>query len=592
MRQTPSLDSWLTFFGCVLVVAVLYWAQAVLVPVALALLITFVLTTPVTWLQRRIGRVPAVLSVVVLVFAAGAAAGWGLYREISSLAAELPGYRANIRQKVADVRRLGKGGSMEKIQETVDDIESEISKGESPRGSTDRPMVVESDQVSGLWGLPAWLGPVVEPLSTATFVTVLVIFMLLERQTLRDRLLNLVGRGHLTLTTRAFEEAGSRVSRQLLMQTLVSGIFGVCIFVGLHMIGVRYALVWAMTAAALRFVPYVGPIAAAALPIITSLASAPGWGQPLKVLALVIALELFTNVVLETVLYAGAAGVSQVALLISVAFWTWLWGLPGLLMAMPLTVCLVVLGRHVRGLEFIATLLADRPALSPELGFYQRLLARDEAEAAELVERHLKTGTSDTVYDDVLLPALNYVERDRLEERLSADEVDEVLNAVRDLMDDIPSAPSAPAVDDEPLLAVAASGHADELALRMLGRLLEGDSVALEVMPASLMASDVLTAVREGGFRVVCIADLPPSPPSKTRYLVKKLHAALPDIRILVGRWAPATLVDEDHEALRDAGATQVASTLLETRNHILGLIPEFTPAPREQEGADLQLIT
>jgi predicted PurR-regulated permease PerM len=575
LTDSAASRRWLTFFGCVLVVGVLYWAQTVLVPVALALLATFVLTPPVVWLQRRIGRVFAVFAVMVLVVAALGLSGWALWQQVQNLAADLPGYRANIRQKVADIRGAGKDSSVEKIQETIEDIRNEIEKPETPRGSDQRPIVVESAQVVALWDFPSWLGPLVAPLSTAGLVVVLVLFMLLEREKLRDRLISVVGHGHLAVTTKAFDDAGQGVSRQLIAQSAVNVIYGTVAALGLYWLGVPYALLWGVAAAALRFVPYFGPLVAAAAPILISLASSPGWSQPLLVFGLFLGLELFTNLVLETVLFAGAAGVSQVGLLVSVAFWTWLWGLPGLLMAMPLTVCLAVLGRHVRGLEFIATLLADTPTLSPEIAYYQRLLARDLGEAADLLERHLKTEPADSVYDALLLPALNYAERDRLEGRLSRDEESAVIDATRDLMADLgasasgPSAPPRPKVE---ITAVAAHGAADELALAMLGQLLESVDVTLDVLPFQLMSSEVVSQVKKGGRRIVCIADLPPSAPSKTRYLIKKLRAALPELSIVVGRWAPGAMADEDKTALRDTGANQVASNLIQTRDQIVEL--------------------
>src|SRR6188474_1615801 len=214
----------------------------------------------------------------------------------------------------------------------------------------------------------------------------MVIFMLLERRDLRDRLIGLIGHGQLATTTKAFDEAGSRVSRQLLMQSLVNLVYGIAVFVGLYLLHVPYVLVWATLGAALRFIPYIGPVLGAGVPILVSLAALAGWTGPLIVLGLFVVLELFTNLVLETALYAGAAGVSQVALLVSVAFWTWLWGPLGLLMATPLTVCIVVIGKHVPGLAFIGTLMADAAVLAPEHGYYQRLLARDQSEAADLID--------------------------------------------------------------------------------------------------------------------------------------------------------------------------------------------------------------
>jgi predicted PurR-regulated permease PerM len=585
---SKTLKPWLTFAGCVLVVVVLYWAQAVLVPIALAILLTFVLTPPVTWLQRSIGRIPAVLAMVTLVFTVLGLAGWGLARQMDHLAEDLPSYRANILAKIADVRGAGKGGSVEKLQETIEDIKTDLEKSEVPRGTVSRPVVVTSEQVAGFSGF-AWLGPLVSPLGTAGLVLAMVIFMLLERRDLRDRLIALFGHGQLAITTKAFDEAGARVSRQLWMQSLVNLVYGIAAGAGLYLLGVPYPLVWATLGAVLRFIPYVGPVLGAGAPILVSLAATEGWAGPLWVLGLFVGLELFTNLVLETVLYAGAAGVSPVALLASVAFWTWLWGPLGLLLATPLTVCLVVLGKHVPGLEFVGTLLADRPALPPEYGYYQRLLARDQSEAADLIERYIMTESPRSVYDALLLPALNYAERDRLEQRLSPDEETAVIDATRELLWDAaesirrlhPEPPPAPSDDPprpgprEPLrvLGYATNGVADELALAMLAHLLDDLPVGVEITKTRLQASELLSFVEKQGFSVVCLADLPPSPPSKTRYLVKRLRAALPEVRILVGRWGPPALADESTQVLRDAGANLVASTLLESRTYLAGLV-------------------
>ena len=580
------MKSWVTFAGCVLVVVVLYWAQAVLVPIALAILLTFVLAPPVNWLQRWIGRVPAVLTVVALVFSILGLAGWGLARQMDHLAEDLPRYRANILAKIADVRGAGKGGTVEKLQETIDDITTDLGKSEVPRGTVLRPVVVSTEQVTGFSGF-TWLGPVVGPLGTAGLVVVMVIFMLLERRDLRDRLIGLFGHGRLASTTKAFDEAGSRVSRQLLMQSLVNLVYGAAAGLGLYYLGVPYPLVWASLGAVLRFVPYLGPALGAGAPILVSLAAAQDWVGPVWVIALFVALELFTNLVLEAVLYAGAAGVSSVALLAAVAFWTWLWGPLGLLMATPLTVCLVVLGKHVPGLEFVGTLMADTPALAPDNSYYQRLLARDQSEAADLIEQHIKNGSPRSVYDALLLPALNYAERDRVEGRLSPDEETAVVEATRDLLWDaaeamrrLPAALPTSAADQPHLkpgeqlrvLGYAVGGIADELALAMLAHLVEDLPISVEIARTRLQPSELLSLVTEQRCAVVCLADLPPSLPSKTRYLVRRLRAALPGVRILVGRWAPLSLADESTQLLREAGADLVASTFSETRTYLSGL--------------------
>ena len=575
----PRLTPWITFAGCVLVIVVLYWAQAVLVPLALAILLTFVLTPPVNWLERWIGRVPAVLTAVTLVFTMLGLAGWGLARQMNHLADDLPRYRVNILAKIGDVRGAGRGGSVQKLQDTISDIQSDIGTPGAGRGAAARPVVISSERLAGYSSF-AWLGPVVGPLGTAGLVVAMVIFMLLERRDLRDRLIGLFGQGQLTVTTKAFDEAGTRVSRQLLMQSLVNLVYGIAAGVGLYALGVPYPLVWATLGAALRFIPYVGPVVGAGAPILVSLAALEGWAGPLWVIGLFVVLELVTNLVLETVLYAGAAGVSQVALLASVAFWTWLWGPLGLLLATPLTVCVVVLGKHVPGLAFVRLLMADTPALAPEYVYYQRLLARDQSEAADLIERHITSETPRSAYDALLLPTLNYAEQDRLERRLSPEEEAAVVDATRELLGDASEAirrqqpaPEAPA-EDVPkerlrVLGYAVNGIADELALRMLAQVADDLPVDMKITGGRLQPSDLVALVAAQGASVVCLADLPPSPVSKSRYLVKRLHAAVPDLRIVVGRWGPAALADETTQPLRDAGAALVPTTLADTHAYL-----------------------
>jgi predicted PurR-regulated permease PerM len=563
------LSAWITFAGVVLVVAVLYWAQDVLVPVFLAVLLTFVLAPPVVWLQRRIGKVAAVLTVVALVFTFLGLAGWGVVRQMSHLSADIHTYRLNIQAKVRDLRGVRDGGSVSKFERAMRELQGDFG-GDATPGTPAKPMVVttEPPQRSVAAG---WLGPLVGPVGLAVFIIMLVMFMLLEREHLRDRMLGLIGHGHLAATTKALDEAGSRVSRQLLLQTVVNLIYGSIAAAGLWAFGVPYPLFWGACGAALRFIPYLGPLSAAAGPVVIAFAALPGWTRPLEVAAFYAALEIFTNMVLETILYAGAMGVSQVSLMVSVAFWTWLWGPLGLLMATPLTVCLVVLGKHVPGLHFLGTLLSDAPALTPESNYYQRLLARDQAEAVDIVERFVKTDSTNAVFDAMLIPALNFAERDRIEGLLSTAEEAAVIDTTREVLDVLAPDPAAapPITGMVRVLGYAANGPGDELALRMFAQVLGDLPVTLDVATTRVLASELTEYVRSNGYTIVCIADLPPSPSTRTRYLVKKLRAALPDVRITVGRWAHATLADDGAQPLLDAGASHVAASLADSRKYL-----------------------
>jgi len=587
---------WFGFTAAVLAVAVLYWAQPFIVPLALALLITFFLSPIVSRLQPWVGKVPAVLLVVALTFSVIGLAGYAASRQLGSVALELPAYRQNIIQKVRDIRIASGGRSVEKMQEAVNAIAEEVVG--APVATDGQPVVVASEQTSSLWGFPGTVGSIMDVLADIGLVAVLVVFMLLERQELRNRFVRLLGHKHLTIATRAFDEAGQRVSRYLLMQSLINAVFATGVGLGLYAIGLPYVLLWAALAFALRFIPYVGSMISAVAPLLVSLAVLQGWSRPLLVLALYLGLELFTNMVLETLLYAGAAGVSELGLLIAVAFWTWLWGPLGLLLATPLTVCVVVLGKYVPGLEFIATLISDEPVLEPDKNYYQRLLAGDQSEAADLLDAQFKRGAVESAYDALLLPALNYAERDRTEGRLTDDEERAIVETTRELLVEVAqhARRAAPPVGEATeggeriaILGWPANGEADELALRMLTQLLDGTPCALDALAAPMLAAEVVTLVQERGYRVVCIADLPPSPPLKTRYLIRRLRAAVPDLKIVIGRWAPPALADDSDEGLRKAGADHVGKTLLETRKQLLqlaGLLTRTSGAAPERASA------
>jgi predicted PurR-regulated permease PerM len=580
--RNPTLRKFrpvIVLFTAVLVVGTLYVAQAVLVPIALAALLTFLLGPVADFLYRR--GLPRALSVVVVVLLAGSVLGgvaYVLVLQATSLANELPLYRENIRQKIIDLRGAGQGGSLEKVQETVKDVTGAMQ--EKTAAPPPQHVIVDQPPAAAFWNLPALIGPWLEPAATAGLVVILVIFMLLERQQLRNRVIRVVGYGRLTGTTKALDEASQRISRYLLMQSVVNTFFGVCIAAGLWFIGVPYALLWGFLAGVLRFIPYAGPWLGALLPITLSLAAFPGWQQPLLVVGLFAVLELFTNMVLETVLYSGSAGVSEVSLLVAVAFWTWLWGPIGLLLATPLTVCLVVFAKQVPEMGFVAVLMADDPPLSPDVHYYQRLLAMDQDEAADLVEEYFKTHERDQVYDDVLIPALNYLKRDRAS--LTEDDVQFILRATRDIVEDLDtlhataasaeSGNGAPAPPRIRILACAVRDEADALAVLMLRRVLDPARCEVDVVSSDTLSAEVVALVEETLPAAICAVALPPGGLAQTRYLCKRLRACCPDARILVGRWACRRFAEEKPDTLLGAGASEVASTLLETRDQVLAL--------------------
>jgi predicted PurR-regulated permease PerM len=589
--------TWLTFFGTVLVIAILYLAQAFFVPIAIAVLLTFLLTPVVNPLQRRIGRIAAVLVVVVLAFTALGVIGWATTRQLTLVIQELPAYRQNIRQKIRDVRDAG-DGSVGAVKEAIEDIRKEIEP--VAPAAPPQPVVVQGERVSGLWRFPAALGPVLQPLATAGLVIVLVIFMLLERQDLRDRLIRLFGHGQLTGATRALDEAAQRVSRYLLTQSLVNLTYGFGVGVGLWALGVPYPILWGFLATVLRFIPYVGPWVAAVAPLLVALAVLEGWTRPIMVAALFIGLELFTNLVLETIVYADAAGFSQVGLLVAVAFWTWLWGPFGLIIATPLTVCLAVLGKHIPGLELVPALISHEAALQPDVRLYQRLLAGDQDEAVEILEQHLKADTAGSLYDAIIIPALAHAECDRIEGRLSDEEAAAVVANASEIVEEVAASVAAAAAAEAQAEAVPehervrvlghpARSEADALALRMLEHELGPGPLALEVGSRTVLTSELVELVRDHRYAAVCIADLPPAPPSRARHLAKRLRAARPDLKVVVGRFGPDSLQDEETtKALLHAGVDHVGTTLREMATELRRLATIAAP-PESGDVATVQ---
>ena len=510
-RRTGNFPSLLVLPTVVLIIASLYWAQAILIPIALSILLTFLLSPVIGGLERLgLRRVPSVIFIVVLTFSLLATIGWITALQFTSLAKELPKYQGNIKQKIADVRAAGKGGNLEKVQKTVEEIKEEIQKAEEPaKGKQNpRPVVVEAEQSATFWPVPIAIGPLVERLASAGLAIVLVIFMLIRREDLRDRLIRLVGYSCMMVTTKALEDAGERISRYLLMQSIINSFFGLAVGVVLFLIDLPYAIFWGLLAAVLRFVPYVGPWVAALMPTALGLAAFEGWIWPLVVIGLFVVLELFTNMVLEPLLYADSAGVSEVALLVAVGFWTWLWGPIGLAMATPLTVCLVVLGKYVPQMEFIRVLMSDDPVAESNVIYYQRLLATNQDAAAQVVEEYLKTNPQEQVYDEVLVPALNFARLDR--ERGSLTDADEqfVFQATRAIVENINSKQQSSALKTNGsgiaieessslrpkvrILGCPARDGADEVALLMFQQLLHSTRYDLELIAEEKLASEVV----------------------------------------------------------------------------------------------------
>jgi predicted PurR-regulated permease PerM len=584
-----------TVVGVVLL-AFLYWAQAVCIPVALAAFLTFLLSPLVAALERRgLGRTPsALLAVLGAVLVLGAIV-WIVGAQARNMANEAPKYTENIKAKIKSLRQLGEGPGTKRLEAMIGEITGELQspsrndkQAAADQGSK-KPSAVAVRPESSAWltGLPSFLGRLAESLGGVVMALVLLVFMLLKREDLRNRLIRLVGHGSITATTRALDDAGHRISRYLLMQLIVNGTFGLTVAIGLWAIGVQYAFLWGFLGFMLRYLPYIGPWIAALPPILLSLAMFPGWLQPLLVIGLFLVVELTTGNVIEPRLYGHSIGVSEIALLIAAAFWAFLWGPIGLVLSSPLTVCMVVLGKYVPRLEFLNVLLGDEPVLAADVIYYQRLLARDQDEATELVLTHIKGSSPEQVYDDLLIPALNYTKRDRERDDLTEADEQFMLQATREILEDLGErheAASAANVGDRQIaqakayiLACPARDEMDRLALIMLQQLLDPSKWEVEVTGVEALVSEIADQVAERKPGLVCIAALPPGGLAHTRYLCKRLRARFPKIKIVVGRWGLKGNLDTNRQQVLEAGADVMATTLPETQGYLRSLLPVLT---------------
>jgi len=552
-------------------------------------MLTFLLQPVVAMLHRwRLSYAPAAALVVLLLALLIGAIGWVAVTQLSNLASELPRYQGNLKEKIDDLQHASQGGVFGKIQETVAELSRNFQKRQLPATGPQEPIAVTPPWSSLLSYVPSFLSFLVD----AGLVLVLLLFMLIAYRDLRDRLFRLVGYGRVTVTTKALDEAGRRISSALRMQALVNGTYGSAVGLGLFCLGVPYALMWGLFAGMLRFIPYIGPTVGALMPIALSMAVFAGWLKPLLVGGLFVLLEIATNALLEPLLYGRGAGVSQVAILMSIAFWAWLWGPVGLLLATPLTVCLGVLGKYVPALSFLEVLLSDEPVT--ELNrYYQRLVAQDQDGAIEIVEELLETQTLLEVYEDVLIPALYYTKQDQRRDNLTAEEAHAIYQATPELTDDLSasqasSAEAVSSVPEENTTAVLPSkihipgcpahDEADEVALRMLQQVLDPRRFEVEVTKVALLAAEVLSLVEQNAPTLVCIGLVPTGGFAQTRYLCKRLRARFPTLPIVVGCWSGTQDEAGTLARLRLDSLTQVGTVLTETRQQIMQVPP--TPIP------------
>jgi len=624
-RSTEELMALLstvaTAILAVIIIAMLYFGREIFVPIALAILLSFVLAPAVLILQRiHVPRGLAVVSVALLAFALIFAMGSLLAAQVTQLAGDLPRYQSTISEKIQSFRDTRAGrGTLERASDMLKDLSKEIDKPKdsaSARGPSSIansgtsgsqapvPVEVRQPDPGALENLRTLISPLVHPLATTGIIIIFVIFILLQREDLRNRLIRLVGSYDLQRTTAALDDAAGRLSRLFLTQLVLNSAFGVVIGIGLWFIGTPSAILWGILATVLRFVPYIGAVIAAAFPLALAVAVDPGWSMLLWTLALFLIVEPVVGHVIEPMVYGHSTGLSPVAVVAAATFWTALWGPIGLVLATPLTICLVVLGRHVERLEFLDVMFGDRPALSPPEIFYQRMLAGDPAEAAEKAEQFLKERSLASYYDEVALKGLQLAQIDAERGALDPERLTKIRDAVREFAGDLADQDERPptkvdlttdaeassavesvaenAADENlpiiskedlpsdwlgehPVLCLAGRSLIDEAAAIMLAQLSTAHGLAARVEGAESLSSTNVFRLETTGVVTVCLIYLDSSGPAHMRYSVRRLRRKLPKAIIILGCWVKD--VDPNGlEVLRDnAKADLVAASLGET---------------------------
>ncbi len=608
-----SLRPIITLGGLVLVVGFLFWAKSVLVPLALAILFAFILTPPVNALQRLgPGRVASVLIVVLSAFGVIGGIGFFVGDQLAGLIRHLPDYKGVIAAKVDSFSGAKGGGVVNTVRKTVQEVSDQVTEAKheqdsekvgAPGSTPDQPLYVR-EAATDWRGLADYLGPAAEALASTVLVAVMVIFMLIQRENLRNRLVRLLGHGDLVITTRAIDEGATRVSRFLLMQLCINAIFGVVLSLVLLVLSFfgptpadgetlrRYAILWGFICGLMRFVPYVGTWVGAALLVGFTVATLNGWTLPVVVFGAFLVEELVTANVVEPLLFGHSTGVSPLALLLSAAFWAWLWGPVGLLLSTPLTVVIVVIGKYVPQLQFLEILLGDEPVMPPHVVLYQRLIARDQDEASDLIEDCVQKTGPEAAYEQLVLPALALARKDIERGKLHSKGTRDVLHALRELIDENappPSQPVATAGAFTRVLGCPARDEIDELALEMLDRMLRAGGRSLEIVSSTALTAEVLEKAAESCPSVVIVASVAPGGLAQSRYLCKRLKAQCPSLKVLVGRWGHAEDFERDLDRLKAAGADFTGASLAEVRSEAISLAQVAESSkPRTEPAAEL----
>lgn len=596
-----SSNTLVTLITIGLVIAALYFGRAVLIPLALAVVVAFLLTPVVSRLENcHLGRIPSALLVLMVALAATGFLGWRATGELVEISRQLPGYKANIQKKLVSIRGH-KDGNFNKAATTIEDLNKELTQAPAepteaparrqanPKGSAKSPaagsaenpltVTVAEPPPTVVQQVSSLLGPLLGPLETAGIVIILALFMLVKRKDLRDRVIRLAGRDRLHNMTTALDDASRRLSRFLLVQLIVNASYGILFGLGLYFLDVPHALLFGVLGGLLRYIPYLGTMIGAAFPIAMAMAVFPGWTQVILVVALFLVLELSIANILEPVLYGAHTGVSALAILVAAVFWAGLWGPVGLILSTPLTLCMLVMGRHVLRLKFLEIALGDEQVLSPDTHLYQRLLAMDQEEVGDIAHAYLKEQQLGNLYDAVLIPALGFVEQDRHAGVLDEDKEKFVYNCIQELIEDLAEHTSTKSssldttspevrLSNVSILCIPARDQSDELVASMLTQLLQRAGHRAQFLPIDAV-DDMLKQVALQEAQIVCVSALPPFAVGHARSLCKRLHARYPDLKVVVGLWNYELGIAKAQERFESVHTDFVATSLVDVVKQI-----------------------
>jgi predicted PurR-regulated permease PerM len=601
----------LTLVGIAIIVAGLYFGRQVLMPLALAGGLAFLLVPVVSVLERcRLGRVPSVLATIVVALALVMMLGWGVTSQFMEIMSHLSDYRTNIHTKIAAIR-VPASGKWGKATTTVNDLGKELSaaaqmaetSGGGKAGSAKPvPVQVAAPPRSAAELVRDIVGPLTGLLETGGITIIFTLFILIKREDLRNRFFRLAGSGQLNAMTQALDEASRRLGRYLFWQFVVNAGYGVLFGLGVYALRIPHPLLWGVVGFLFRFLPYIGTPIGALFPMAMAMAVFPGWSQVVLTFVLFLILEIIIGNLVEPWLYGAHTGVSPLAILVASIFWGMLWGPIGLILSTPLTVCLILVGRYVPQLGFLEVLLGDEPVLSTEVHFYQRLLALDENEARKIADVYLVDNSLQDFYDSVLIPVLILAEQDRHRDALDQTRTRFIHTSARELVEDLfvdaadyrrlsgstldqPVFTNRTAASPPPQKAVCvpAREEADEIAASMAKQVLQLTGADSETIALDSLANMKL-AVVERKPTLICVSALPPFAVTPSRRACVELKQAYPTARLVLGLWGFPGGIERAREKVGQNYVDEVVTSLAELAALITGAKTEEVESQHEVE--------